>query len=147
MRREAIPLFAVLAEALPRPEAAVATIVRDGNSQTIPLNNETSMSTLVLAGDIIRVSVGESAATRFVYVGGDVASRGEKEFRDGMTLTQAILSAGGAVVGKPARVRVARRDAKGFLKSNEYNLELIEAGKSPDPLLEAGDRIELTRSM
>jgi len=147
MRREAMPLFAVLAEALPRPEAAVATIVRDGNSQTVSLNNERSMSTLVLAGDIIKVSAGSGAVTGFVYVGGDVTSRGEKEFRDGMTLTQAILSAGGAVVGKPARVRVARRDANGFLRSNEYNLELIESGKSPDPLLEAGDRIELTQGM
>lgn len=147
MRREAMPLFAVMAEALPRPEAALATIVRDGKSQTLSLSDVPSMSTLVLAGDVIKVSGGTSAAARFVYVGGDVASRGEKEFRDGMTLTQAILSAGGAVIGKPARVRVARRDANGFLKSIEYNLDLIEAGKSQDPLLEAGDRIELIRSM
>jgi protein involved in polysaccharide export with SLBB domain len=147
MRREAMPLFAVLAEALPRPEATLATIVRDGNSQTVSLNNERSMSTLVLAGDVIKISGGSSSPTRFVYVGGDVASRGEKEFRDGMTLTQAILSAGGAVVGKPARVRVARRDAQGFLRSSEYDLELIQAGKSQDPLLEAGDRIELRRGM
>ncbi len=51
------------------------------------------MSTLVFAGDVIKTS-GASAATRFVYVGGVVVSRGEKEFRDGITLTQAILSAG-----------------------------------------------------
>jgi len=147
MRREAMPLFAVLAEALPRPEATFATIVRDGNTQTVSLSNEPSMSTLVLAGDVIKISGGNSATARFVYVGGDVASRGEKEFRDGMTLTQAILSAGGALVGKQARVRVARRDANGFLRSNEYDLVLIAAGKSPDPLLEAGDRIELTRGL
>jgi protein involved in polysaccharide export with SLBB domain len=147
MRREAMPLFAVMAEALPRPEAALAIIVRDGKSQTLSLSDGPSMSTLVLAGDVIKVSGGTSAAARFVYVGGDVASRGEKEFRDGMTLTQAILSAGGAVIAKPARVKVARRDANGFLRSIEYNLDLIQAGKSQDPLLEAGDRIELIRSM
>jgi hypothetical protein len=44
-------------------------------------------------------------------------------------------------------VKVARREANGFLKSNDYNLQAIEAGKSQDPLLEAGDRIEVTRSM
>ncbi|HEX7530426.1 MAG TPA: polysaccharide biosynthesis/export family protein, partial [Pyrinomonadaceae bacterium] len=35
MRLEAMPLFVVLAEALPRPEASLATLVRSGNSQTI----------------------------------------------------------------------------------------------------------------
>jgi protein involved in polysaccharide export with SLBB domain len=147
MRREAMPLFAVLAEALPRPEATVATIIRDGKNQTVSFNNEPAMATLVLAGDVIKISGGSSAATRFVYVGGDVASRGEKEFREGMTLTQAVLSAGGAMQSSQTRVRVARRDPNGFLRSNEYNLQLIEAGKSQDPLLEAGDRIEVTRGM
>lgn len=147
MRREALPLFAVLAEALPRPEATFATIVRDDKSQSVSLSDVPSMSTMVFAGDVIRISGGDARAVRFVYVGGEVVSRGEKEFRDGMTLTQALLSAGGAVPGGPTRVRVARRDSKGFLKSSEYNLQLIEGGKSQDPLLEAGDRIEVTRGM
>jgi protein involved in polysaccharide export with SLBB domain len=146
MRREAMPLFAVLAEALPRPEAVLATIVHGGNSQTVELSNEPAMSTLILPGDSIKIS-GGIKASRFVYVGGDVISRGEKEFREGMTLTQAILSAGGAARGSKTIVKVARREANGFLKSNDYNLQAIEAGKSQDPLLEAGDRIEVTRSM
>jgi protein involved in polysaccharide export with SLBB domain len=147
MRREAVPLFAVLAEALPRPEATFATIVRDDKSQSVSLSDVPSMSTMVFAGDVIRISGGDARAVRFVYVGGEVVSRGEKEFRDGMTLTQALLSAGGAVPGGPTRVRVARRDSNGFLKSSEYNLQLIEGGKSQDPLLEAGDRIEVMRGM
>jgi protein involved in polysaccharide export with SLBB domain len=64
-----------------------------------------------------------------------------------MTLTQAILSAGGVNRGAKTSVRVARRDSKGFLKSNEYNLRQIEEGKLQDPLLEAGDRIEVTQGM
>src|SRR5882672_6917255 len=147
MRREAMPLFAVLAEALPRPEATVATIVRDDKSQTVSLSNVPSMSTMVFAGDVIKISGADARATRFVYVGGEVVSRGEKEFRDGMTLTQALLSAGGAVPGNPTRIKVARRDGNGFLRSSEYNLQLIEGGKSQDPLLAAGDRIEVTRGM
>jgi protein involved in polysaccharide export with SLBB domain len=105
------------------------------------------MSTLILPGDSIKISGGNTRASRFVYVGGDVVSRGEKEFREGMTLTQAILSAGGASRSSKTIVKVARREANGFLKSNDYNLQAIEAGKSQDPLLEAGDRIEVTRSM
>jgi protein involved in polysaccharide export with SLBB domain len=147
MRREAMPLFAVLAEALPRPEASLAIIARAGNSQTVSLSDEPAMATLVLPGDVINISGGSRVATRFVYVGGDIESRGEKEFRDGMTLTQAILSAGGITRGSKTSVRVARRDAKGFLRSSDYNLQSIEEGKSQDPLLEAGDRIEVTRGM
>jgi len=147
MRREAMPLFAVLAEALPRSEASLVTIVRDGNSQTVSLSNEPAMSTLVLPGDVIKISGGNSPSTRFVYVGGDIASRGEKEFRDGMTLTQAILSAGGVSAGSKMSVKVARRNANGFLTTHEYSLQSIKDGKSQDPLLEAGDRIEVTRGM
>lgn len=147
MRREAMPLFAVLAEALPRPEASVAIIARGGNSQTVSLSDESAMATLVMPDDVINVSGGSRAATRFVYVGGDVASRGEKEFRDGMTLTQVILSAGGVTRGSKTSVRVARRDANGFLRSSDYNLQSIEEGKTQDPLLQTGDRVEVTRGM
>lgn len=147
LRREAMPLYAVLAEALPRPEAAVATIVREGKEQTISLKNEQAMTTLVLPGDVIKVSGGNTAATRFVYVGGEVASPGEREFREGMTLTQALLSAGGVSRAGATSVKVARRNANGFLTSKEYNLRSIEEGKVQDPLLEAGDRVEVTRGL
>jgi len=147
MRREAMPLFAVLAEALPRPEASFATIIRDGKSQTVSLSNEPAMATLVLPGDVIKISGGNISTTRFVYVGGEVASRGEKQFRDGMTLTQAILSAGGVSTGTRMSVKVARRNANGFLSTSEYSLQSIKDGKSQDPLLEAGDRIEVTRGL
>ncbi len=147
MRREAMPLFALLSEALPRPEASLATIVRDGKSQTVALSNEPAMATLVLPGDVIKVSGGNSTANRFVYVGGDVVSRGEKDFRDGMTLTQAILSAGGVSASSKTSVRIARRNTNGFLMTSEYSLQSIKDGKAQDPLLEAGDRIEVTRSM
>jgi protein involved in polysaccharide export with SLBB domain len=61
-----------------------------------------------------------------------------------MTLTQAILSAGGASPSGKT-IKVARRNASGFLSTNEYNLRAIQDGKTPDPVLEAGDRIEVTR--
>ena len=109
--------------------------------------NEQSLSTLVKAGDIIRVS-GESATSKkFVYVGGDVAATGEREFREGMTLTQALLAAGGIARSEKASAKIARRNASGFLVRNEYNVRAIEEGKAPDPVLEAGDRIEVRRGV
>ena len=138
-------LYVVLAEALPRSEASIATITRAGKKETVSLKNE--QATLVLPGDAIKISGGAATVKQFVYVGGDVASPGEREFRDGMTLTQALLSAGGTSrTGKPV-VKVARRNASGFLSSSEFNLRSIEDGKSQDPVLEAGDRIEVTRGM
>jgi protein involved in polysaccharide export with SLBB domain len=147
LRREAMPLYTVLAEALPRPEALLATIVRAGKEQALSLNDEVAMSTLVVPGDVIKITGSNATAKRFVYVGGEVASPGEKEFREGMTLTQALLSAGGVSRNNKTVVKVARRNASGFLIAREYNLSAIEEGKSQDPSLEAGDRIEVTRGM
>lgn len=147
LRREAMPLYAVLAEALPRAEATVATIVRAGKSETVALDNEQSISTLVMSGDAIRVSGNAANGNGFVYIGGDVTSPGEKEFRDGMTLTQALISAGGVPRSGKTTVKVARRNASGFLTANDYNVQSIQDGKTQDPLLQAGDRIEVTRGL
>jgi len=147
LRREAMPLYTLIAEALPRPEATAVTIIRGGKNESLSMANEQSMSTLVKAGDIIRVSGEPVASKRFVYVGGDVAATGEREFREGMTLTQALLAAGGVARSDKASAKIARRNASGFLVTNEYNVRAIEDGKAPDPVLEAGDRIEVKRGV
>jgi len=147
LRREAMPLYAVLAEALPRPEAVVASIVHNEKEQNVSLSDSQALSMLVSPGDTIRVSGSAVTPTRFIYVSGDVASPGEKEFRDGMTLTQAVISAGGISRSGKTSVKISRRNPNGFLSASEYNLRSIEDGKSQDPSLEAGDRIEVTREM
>jgi protein involved in polysaccharide export with SLBB domain len=145
LRREAMPLFAVLAEALVRPEATTATILRNGKEgDALSLKDDQATATLVMPGDIIKLSGGPMAAKKFFYVGGDVGAPGEKAFREGMTLTQALLSAGGASPSGKT-IKVARRNGNGFLSTNEYNLRSIEDGKTADPVLEAGDRIEVVR--
>lgn len=147
LRREAMPLYAVLAEALPRPEAVLATIVHGDKEQNVSLNDNQGLSILVLPGDAVRVSGSAGIAKRFIYVGGDVSAPGEKQFRDGMTLTQAVMSAGGISRSGQTSVRVSRRNLDGFLTASEYNLRSIEEGKSQDPLLQAGDRIEVLQRM
>jgi protein involved in polysaccharide export with SLBB domain len=145
LRREAMPLFAVLAEALVRPEATAVTILRNGKEgEALSLKDDQAMATLVAPGDVIKISGAPVAAGKFLYVGGEVAAPGEKAFREGMTLTQALLSAGGASQSGKT-IKVARRNSTGYLSTNEYNLRSIEDGKTPDPVLEAGDRIEVTR--
>lgn len=147
LRREAMPLFAVLAESLPRAEASMATIVRGQKEQQLALNDQKAMATLLLPGDLIKIS-GEAASTKkFVYVGGQVTSPGERDFRDGMTLTQAVLAGGGVLRDAAKTVKISRRNADGFLTATEYDLRVILDGKSPDPLVQSGDRIEVGRSV
>lgn len=143
LRREVMPLFAILAECLPRSDAAIATVIRNGRETSLSLANSQDMSMLIMSGDSIKIS---AAPKRFVYLGGDIVTVGEKEFRDGMTLTQAILAAGGPRDAK-SKVKIARRSASGFLATEEFNLSAITAGKAPDPLLQAGDRIEVQRGV
>ena len=141
LRREAMPLFAVLAEAFPRADATTAVLNRNGKEMTLSLANINDMSTLVMSGDVVNIS---SPAKEFIYIGGDVASPGEKEFHTGMTLTQALLASGGA---RTTKVTIAKRNADGLLNTREYDLQQINQGKATDPILEAGDRIEVKRAL
>lgn len=146
LRREAMPLYAVLSEAMVRPEATTARIVRNGKEgEALLLKNDQSMATLVQAGDIIKLQA--ETPNQFLYVGGEVAAPGEKVFRQGMTLTQALLAAGGVGRVQNTVIKVGRRNSDGFLSTNEYRLRSIEEGKIPDPVIQPGDRIEVTRSM
>jgi protein involved in polysaccharide export with SLBB domain len=141
LRREAIPLYVVVADAQPLPEAGRVTLVRNESSEvfTIDLAEPGEMNLLVHPGDVITV---QANATQFFYVGGEVKSPGEKTFRRGLTLTQAILAAGG-LAGKSREARLARDNGNGFLVVSHHKLKEIESGKQPDPLIQPGDRITL----
>jgi protein involved in polysaccharide export with SLBB domain len=75
-------------------------------------------------------------------VAGGVKDPGEKTYRHGLTLTQAIIIAGG-LTRKSNEVRLARDDGKGFLVVSRYKLKDIESGKLQDPLIQPGDRITI----
>ncbi len=139
LRREAIPLYVVVADAQPLPEAARVTVVRNDSSQTfeIELTQSSEMNLLVRPGDVVTL---QANVTQFVYVGGEVKFPGEKTYRRGLTLTQAMIAAGGAV-GKPKEARLGRDDGRGFLVVTKFKLKDIESGKVPDPVVRPGDRI------
>jgi len=143
LKREAIPLYVVLADAQPFPEANRAVIKSQQNSGSVAvdLTDSTAVELLVRPSDVITV---DRAPQQFVYVGGEVKLPGERIFRRGLTLTQAILAAGGPVKqGK--RIEVAREQSKGLLVVRQYNLLDIYAGKSPDPEILPGDRITVKK--
>lgn len=141
LRREAIPLYVVVADAQPLPEAARVTVLRSEANETyeIDLGEPAQMNLLVRPGDVISL---QPNVEQFLYIGGEVKSPGEKTYRRGLTLTQAIISAGG-VTPKAKEARLGRDDGHGFLTITRVKLKDIESGKVPDPAVRPGDRIML----
>ena len=148
LQREAIPLFVVKAEAIVHPNADQVVIRRgDSPTQTLSLKDSKTDETLILAGDIIEFSTDEdktkTTQSKFYFIGGAIITAGQKDFHQGLTLTQAILAAGGLRKPNIKQVTVRRKNAEGLLTSTAYNLKEIKDGKIPDPLLEVGDTIEV----
>jgi protein involved in polysaccharide export with SLBB domain len=147
LRREAVPLYTILAETQVLPEAVRATVIRQGQAPFIvDLQNANLSSTLVVSGDAIKVSGMSAGPIEFFFIGGEIVSPGQKSYHPGLTLTQAILASGGTSTSAGSRVRVSRQRADGKLATEEYNLRNIQTGKTPDPALQKGDRIEVTNA-
>ena len=143
LRREAVPLYVVIADAQPLPEAGRVLITSDaGRRKTeVALDDQALSSTLVRPGDVISV-LGKQQ--RFYFIAGKVEAPGQKDFHPGITLTQAILAAGGTLHESKTAL-VTRQASNGLLSASKYDLKEIMAGGAPDPALHPGDRIEVIR--
>jgi protein involved in polysaccharide export with SLBB domain len=141
LKREGIPLFVVIADAQPLPEAGRVSVQRNASNEgfMIDLLETSALNMLVRPGDVINLL---ERQPQFFYVSGRVNSPGEKTFRRGLTLTQAIIAAGG--LGKDAKkAQLARENGRGFLLVTLYKLKDIDSGKVPDPSIQPGDRITI----
>ena len=144
LRREAVPLYAMLAEALVLPEAGRATITRAGRAPMVAdLKDANHAATLVVAGDIIKVSGVPPGPSEFFFIGGAIGSPGQKPYHTGLTVTQALLASGGTTTKGAARIRISRLGPNGRLITEDHHLKKIQTGKSADPVLEKGDRLEV----
>jgi polysaccharide export outer membrane protein len=146
LRREAVPLYVVLSEAFPRADAGRVVVISraTGHTKTFDLADTNALNELVAPGDVINL---QPRPQEFYYVGGQVGSPGQRDFHAGITLTQAILAAGGVTRGGSKRtvVTVSRQGADGRLTATDYVLQEIEEGRAPDPRVQPGDRIEIGR--
>jgi polysaccharide export outer membrane protein len=149
IQREAVPLFVVRAEAIVQSKANRVIVRRaDSKVETFDLKEETSENLLIFPNDIVEFTTGDVQSlkgnqSKFYYVGGEIVSAGQKDFYEGLTLTQAILASGGLKKDAVKKIVIRRKNSEGLLVSTEYNLKLIKDGKVPDPILEAGDTIEI----
>jgi polysaccharide export outer membrane protein len=142
LRREAVPLFVVLAESQVRNDAGRVMIMRAGTEgETLELSDPQTLNITIQPGDIITVS---HKPLEFYYIGGRVNYPGQKAFQTGITLLQAILAAGGTS-RQENRVEISRAGADGRLATIRYRLKEIKAGTVEDPKLLPGDRIEVSK--
>ncbi len=141
LRREAVPLYVILAETQPRLDAARASIMRSGvPAQVIELNDSASLGFLVRPGDVINIT---SRPAEFYYIAGRVNHPGQKSFQAGITLLQAILTAGGTVRPNHDKIELSREGEDGLLSTAKISLKDIKSGRIQDPRLKPGDRIEV----
>jgi len=149
LQREAMPLFIVRAEAVVQPKANTVVIKRANSIvETINLRDPKSEDILIFPGDIVEfktneISIDNSSAPQFYYIGGNIISGGQKNFHPGLTLTQAILASGGLKKQTVRKVVIRRVNQTGLLSPVEFDLNSIKGGKQPDPILHAGDTIEV----
>ncbi|MDT5293952.1 MAG: polysaccharide biosynthesis/export protein [Acidobacteriota bacterium] len=144
LQREGVPLYVIVAHAQPLPGAGQALVVSrvTGRSDAVNLSDAAAMNMLVRPADVITV---QALPKQFIYVAGAVRQPGQREFHEGLTLTQALLAAGGALPSGASVVAVTRQGDDGRLATTRYSLPDIKNGQAPDPLVRPGDRVEVVR--
>lgn len=147
--REAMPLYFVRAEAVVQSRANQA-VIKHANSGTevLDLNDPKNDNVLIFPGDIVEFKYRDDKEItlrqpQFYYIGGNVVSGGQKDFYQGLTLTQAILASGGLRKSGAKKIIIRRKNAQGMLVATEVNFKSVNDGKEPDPMLEVGDTIEV----
>jgi protein involved in polysaccharide export with SLBB domain len=139
LRREAVPLYVLLAEVQPRLDAGRAAIISPGVApQVVDLSDSSGLNLTVRPGDVINVT---ARPQDFYYIAGRISYAGQKVFQPGITLVQAILAAGGLARDNAV---ISREGSNGRLTATKFNLKEIKSGKIQDPKLQPGDRIEVS---
>lgn len=146
LTREALPLYVVRAEAVVQSKANRVTIKRkDAEAQQVDLKDPKYGEVLIFPGDIVEFGYDEGSVqkTQFYYIGGEIVTGGQKDYIQGITLTQSILASGGLKKSSIKKVVIRRKNTAGLLTSTEYDLKAIKEGKAADPVLQAGDTVEI----
>jgi protein involved in polysaccharide export with SLBB domain len=147
IQRDAVPLFVVKAEAIVDLRATQVVIHRiDGKVEKFDLKDLNTDDTLIYPNDIIEfVAKAENVVvvSKYYFVAGSVVSPGQKDFHDGITLTQAIFAAGGLKKVKIGKIFIRRKNELGMLSSTEFDYKAVTDGKIVDPILQPGDLIEV----
>ena len=142
LRREAVPLYVIMAESQARQDAGRVIIMRSGTEVILDLGEPASLNFLIKSGDLINVA---ARPQQFYYIGGKIKYPGQRNFQTGLTLLQAMLAAGGPTRQGDNMVEISRESSTGHLVTKTFRLKDIKAGKIADPGLQPGDRIDVVK--
>ncbi len=144
LQREAMPLFAIRAEAGVSPRATRVAVTRNPQTETFDLRDPKTENVLIYPGSTLEFTTdtGSFATGSSYFIGGEIVSGGQKELTTGLTLYQAVIVSGGTK-GDPKKAIVRRKNEKGMFTVLEHNIRSIKDGKAMDPFLAPGDVIEI----
>ncbi|CAN5381151.1 hypothetical protein BH20ACI2_BH20ACI2_26270 [soil metagenome] len=143
LRREAVPLFVIRAEAITDPASStvkIANAIRE--SLTYDLHDPQTDNILVYPGSTLEFTIDKSLPPAAYYVAGKRVTPGEKRLTLGLTLLKAVIEANTSVE-EPKKAMIRRTNKDGKLNTLEFDLKAIKTGKIPDPTIEAGDIIDI----
>ena len=143
LQREAMPLFAIRAEAGVNAKAVRTLVTRAPlvKVESYDLRDVKTDDVLIYPGNSIEF-VGDAPAIESYFIGGKGVLAGQKPLTAGIKLYQAVIASAGPK-GEPKKAILQRKDPHGRLKDIEYDLRKIKAGKQMDPILTSGDVIEI----
>lgn len=113
------------------------------NVADLMANRDPSLNLPIRPGDIVSVPM---ERTVYIYVDGAVKTAGriEQPASRPLTLLQAIAKAGGpAERASLKKVQILRQGGGGVQTVTTVNVQRIQAGRDPDPILRDGDVIEV----
>jgi len=141
LRREAVPLYVIMAEAQARLDAGRVVVMRAGSAGLpMDLSDPAALNIMIRPGDTISVT---ARPQEFYYIAGRINYPGQKIFQPGITLLQAILAAGGTTRQNSNTIEVSRKGPDGLLTTTKFSVKEIKAGKIHDPKLQPGDLIDV----
>ena len=139
LRREAVPLFVIKAEAMVDPDAnAIKITTYSGDTQTLRLSDTHAESRLIHQGMSVEFTVENFGPPGRYFISVGQTKPLERPMSTGLTLSKAA-----AMQTDAKKTTILRQDNKGKVKELIYDLREIMAGKSADPLIEAGDVIRI----
>lgn len=146
LQREAMPLYAIRAEAVVSPKVSKVNVLRGPHqkSESYDPRDPKTDDVLIYPGNTVEFTAEavSTAAVGSFFIGGDVVSGGQKNLTDGLTLYQAVIVSGGTK-GDPKKAIIRRKNEKGTFTVIEHSLRSIRDGKAMDPFLSSGDVIEI----
>ncbi len=146
LKRERVPLIEILASAGVRPTARRVTLTRWSEGRpvtlTISLDAPEKYTMLVQSGDVVEVH----SSREYIFITGEIRTPQAIEYTPGLTLSQAIIHAGGPTeFAKRSKVQIRRRRADGTIEILRADLDRILRGQSPDVELKPGDTVLIPR--